>query len=208
MFSSLCAAGICVSLASKYGLPVSTTHAIIGAIVGFSLIEAKDGVLWSKIGFVCASWVVSPLLAGGLAASLFYVTKRWVMLAAEHRQLPRQRILVSCIAAFIVALFVIFIGYKVCHSVTYLVSSQSAGCSRHYPRPDAIVRHTRLCAYGLIDLLVHCSSCTSCFEVWCVSTCDISQVCRRRRHRRRVNCRHTSVNWHPGSGHPPTCRGV
>jgi PiT family inorganic phosphate transporter len=72
MLASLLAAGSWLLIATRYGLPVSTTHSIVGAIVGFAaVVIGVDAVNWVKIGSIAMSWVISPLLAGGLAYLLF-----------------------------------------------------------------------------------------------------------------------------------------
>ncbi len=72
MLASLLAAGIWLLVASRYGLPVSTTHSIVGAIVGFAVVGIGiEAVKWGKVGTIMASWVVSPLLAGTLAYALY-----------------------------------------------------------------------------------------------------------------------------------------
>ncbi len=72
MLASLLAAGIWLLVASRNGWPVSTTHSIVGAIVGFAMVGiGMDAVKWGKVGSIVASWVVSPLLAGFIAYTLF-----------------------------------------------------------------------------------------------------------------------------------------
>ncbi|MDT8282311.1 MAG: inorganic phosphate transporter [Gammaproteobacteria bacterium] len=72
MLASLLAAGIWLLIASKNGWPVSTTHSIVGAIVGFAMVGiGVDAVHWEKVGFIVASWVVSPVLAGFISFILF-----------------------------------------------------------------------------------------------------------------------------------------
>jgi inorganic phosphate transporter, PiT family len=72
MLASLLAAGIWLLIASKNGWPVSTTHSIVGAIVGFAMVGiGMDAVHWNKVGFIVASWVVSPVLSGFIAFMLF-----------------------------------------------------------------------------------------------------------------------------------------
>ena len=72
MLASLLAAGIWLLIASKNGWPVSTTHSIVGAIVGFAMVGiGMEAVHWGKVGFIVASWVVSPVLAGFIAFMLF-----------------------------------------------------------------------------------------------------------------------------------------
>jgi len=72
MLASLLAAGIWLLVASRQGWPVSTTHSIVGAIVGFGAVGIGfDAVYWGKVGTIAASWVTSPLLAGTIAFFLF-----------------------------------------------------------------------------------------------------------------------------------------
>ncbi len=72
MLAALLAAGVWLLVASRYGLPVSTTHSIVGAIVGFAIVGIGfEAVKWGKVGTIAASWVVSPVLAGTLAFALY-----------------------------------------------------------------------------------------------------------------------------------------
>jgi len=72
MLASLLAAGLWLLIASRNGWPVSTTHSIVGAIVGFAMVGiGMDAVKWEKIGFIVASWVISPLLAGIMSYMIF-----------------------------------------------------------------------------------------------------------------------------------------
>ena len=80
MLSSLLAAGIWLVFASKHGWPVSTTHSIIGAIIGFALVGiSADSVVWSQVWSIVASWVVSPLFSGFIAFCLFMTVQRLVL---------------------------------------------------------------------------------------------------------------------------------
>ena len=89
MMSALLAAALWLLFATKKGLPVSTTHAIVGGIVGSSLclgfLLAAPGsspwamVQWDKIGTIAASWVLSPLLGGAVAYLLFSLVKKYVL---------------------------------------------------------------------------------------------------------------------------------
>jgi len=68
MLAALLAAAVWLTVASRYGWPVSTTHSIVGAIVGFALVAVgTDAVHWDKLGAIAASWIVSPLLSGIIA---------------------------------------------------------------------------------------------------------------------------------------------
>ncbi|NKB34082.1 MAG: phosphate permease [Pseudomonadales bacterium] len=80
MMSSLLAAGIWLVIASKYGWPVSTTHSIIGAIIGFAMVGISvDSVVWGQVGSIVASWVISPLFSGIIAFGLFMTVQRLVL---------------------------------------------------------------------------------------------------------------------------------
>lgn len=80
MLSSLLAAGIWLLIATHYGWPVSTTHSIVGAIVGFAAVGiSMEAVQWAKVTKIVASWVVSPLMAGFIAFFLFRSVQRLIL---------------------------------------------------------------------------------------------------------------------------------
>lgn len=80
MLSALLAAGTWLLIASIRGWPVSTTHSIIGALVGFAAVGISvDSVQWTKVGSIVASWVVSPVLAGIISFSLFVSVQRLIL---------------------------------------------------------------------------------------------------------------------------------
>ena len=72
MISALLAAAIWLMIASLKGWPVSTTHSIVGSIVGFAAVGISvDAVSWGSVGTIVLSWVTSPLCAGILSFILF-----------------------------------------------------------------------------------------------------------------------------------------
>ncbi|MCP4125484.1 MAG: inorganic phosphate transporter [Gammaproteobacteria bacterium] len=84
MLAALLAAGIWLMIASTRGWPVSTTHTIVGAIVGFAVAGiGVDAVNWPKIGSIVASWIVSPLI-GGIIALLLMMSIRRLILNTEN----------------------------------------------------------------------------------------------------------------------------
>lgn len=86
MLSALLAAATWLLIASHRGWPVSTTHSIVGAIVGFSaVVVSVDAVNWSKVGEISASWVISPLLAGSIAWLLYKSVDALVLTADDAR---------------------------------------------------------------------------------------------------------------------------
>ncbi|MGB3095141.1 MAG: inorganic phosphate transporter [Candidatus Deferrimicrobiaceae bacterium] len=80
MLAALLAAGVWLNLATFLGLPVSTTHSIIGAVVGFGLlVGGVSAVHWGKLGSVVLSWIISPLCGGFLGWLTFTYIKRSVL---------------------------------------------------------------------------------------------------------------------------------
>ena len=72
MMASLLAAGVWLIIASFKGWPVSTTHSIVGAIVGFAAVGiGVESVNWSKVGSIVSSWVISPIMAGAISYLIF-----------------------------------------------------------------------------------------------------------------------------------------
>ncbi len=78
MMAALLAAAIWLNIASKYGLPVSTTHSIVGAVTGFGIIAGGfSAISWGTMLKIVSSWVVSPLSGGIMAFILFnFVNKK------------------------------------------------------------------------------------------------------------------------------------
>jgi PiT family inorganic phosphate transporter len=80
MMSALLAAGTWLLIASLKGWPVSTTHSIVGAIVGFASVGVSvDAVNWSKVGDIAASWLIAPILAGSISFILFKSVQKLVL---------------------------------------------------------------------------------------------------------------------------------
>ncbi|HDH97592.1 MAG TPA: inorganic phosphate transporter, partial [Deltaproteobacteria bacterium] len=84
MFAALITAGLCVHLATFLGLPVSTTHAIVGAVLGFGIISVGAGAIsWGKITSIAASWVISPVAGAMFAGGIYYFLEKKVMAAKD-----------------------------------------------------------------------------------------------------------------------------
>ncbi|MCK5697925.1 MAG: inorganic phosphate transporter [Gammaproteobacteria bacterium] len=80
MLAALLAAGIWLMVASARGWPVSTTHTIVGALVGFAIVGIGiDAVHWGKIGSIVASWLVSPIVGGTIAYLLMMSIRKLII---------------------------------------------------------------------------------------------------------------------------------
>jgi len=112
MLAALLAAAIWLMVASTRGWPVSTTHSIVGAVVGFAIAGIGiDAVKWDKIGQIVASWVISPLLGGVIAFILMVSIRRLILntdnpFASAKRWGPVYVFLVG----FIISLVTMFKG--------------------------------------------------------------------------------------------------
>lgn len=114
MLASLLAAGTWLLIASRKGWPVSTTHSIVGAIVGFAAVGVGiDAVHWGKVGTIVMSWVVSPLMAGFIAYLVFQSVQ--VLILRQEDPLARAKRYVPVyifLAAFTITLMTILKGLK------------------------------------------------------------------------------------------------
>lgn len=114
MLSALLAAGCWLLLASSKGWPVSTTHSIVGAIVGFAMVGiGMEAVQWGKVGSIVMSWVVSPVMAGTIAFFLFKSVQYLILdkedpIASAKRYVPFYIFLVG----FIISLVTLLKGLK------------------------------------------------------------------------------------------------
>ena len=94
MLAALLAAALWLNLATFLGAPVSTTHSIVGGVMGAGIAATGfSAVNWPTMGAIAASWVISPLMGGAIAALFLYILKATVMdkpdkIAAAKRWVP------------------------------------------------------------------------------------------------------------------------
>ena len=125
MLAALLAAAVWLMIASSRGWPVSTTHTIVGALVGFAVAGiGLDAVQWGKISMIAASWVVSPAL-GGFIAYLLMMSIRKFILNTDHpfQSAKRWGPVYVFMVGFIISLVTLFKGLK--HLKLELSVSQS-----------------------------------------------------------------------------------
>jgi len=114
MLGALASAGTLLIVATRYGLPVSTTHSIVGAIVGFGAAAiGVDTVNWGKVATIVASWFTSPLLGGVLAFLVFSLVRR-LILNQENPVIAARRWgpFFFAFVFFVIALVTVFKGLK------------------------------------------------------------------------------------------------
>jgi PiT family inorganic phosphate transporter len=114
MMAALLAAGTWLLIASMMGWPVSTTHSIVGALVGFAAVGISvDSVNWGKVGQIVASWVVSPVMAGTISFGLFMSVQRLILntsqpFANAKKYIPYYMFIVG----FMIAMVTLLKGLK------------------------------------------------------------------------------------------------
>ncbi|MGD2127393.1 MAG: inorganic phosphate transporter [Desulfobacteraceae bacterium] len=117
MFAALLAAGVWVQVATHLGLPVSTTHSIVGAVVGFGVLAVGfAGVSWGKVIAIAVSWVISPLAGGLIAGAIYYfITKRILTTEYPYRAAQKYAPWMLFAVFCVLVLSVIFKGLKNLH---------------------------------------------------------------------------------------------
>ena len=94
MTSALLAGGLWLNIATKVGAPVSTTHSIVGGVMGGGIAAAGFGIVsWGTMGKIAASWIISPVLGGVIAALFLFTIKKTILykedrLAAMNKMVP------------------------------------------------------------------------------------------------------------------------
>jgi PiT family inorganic phosphate transporter len=114
MIAALLSAGIWLAIASYLGWPVSTTHSIIGAIVGFAAVGVSaDSVAWGKVGGIVGSWVVTPAISGTIAFLIFNSAQKLIFDTDNpFRNAKRYVPFYMALAGFVMALVTIKKGLK------------------------------------------------------------------------------------------------
>lgn len=121
MLASLLAAGIWLQLATYFGLPVSTTHAIVGAIVGFGVVGGGlEAIYWDKVTYIACSWIASPLLGAGISFLLFSLLRKKIFYSKSPLQATKEA-LPWIVASIVVVLCFIGMWNGIAPESTFLV---------------------------------------------------------------------------------------
>lgn len=134
MMCALVGSSTWLTFATKMGMPVSTTHSIVGAIIGVAIATiGKDGVQWTwndanGVSAIIAAWFVAPALAGGFAAVIFLITKYGVLerknsLRAGFWMIP----IYFAVTAGILTMVIVWKGAPIL-KVDDWTAGQTAGC--------------------------------------------------------------------------------
>jgi len=129
MLAALLAAAVWLMIASFKGWPISTTHSIIGALVGFGIVGiGPEAVNWGKIATVVVSWVVSPVI-GGTISFLLVMSTRYLIFNTENplKNAKRYAPIYIFLVGFVISLVTLFKGLK--HLHIDLTAVQSFGAA-------------------------------------------------------------------------------
>ncbi len=114
MLSALLAAAIWLNVATYFGQPVSTTHSIIGAVMGFALVSVgPEWIQWSKMGGIAASWVISPLVGGSMAYVIYRCISKFVL--NSHNPAVRAKAAVPFCLGMVVFILILSVLFKGLH---------------------------------------------------------------------------------------------
>ena len=111
MIAALLAAAVWLQLASYYGWPVSTTHTIVGAILGFGVVVGgMEAVYWGKVGSIVASWFVSPLLSGTISFLIFTLLRKKIFFSSHPVKAAKK--LTPWLVFFVFAVLTLVLVFK------------------------------------------------------------------------------------------------
>jgi len=114
MLASLLAAAVWLMVASTKGWPVSTTHSIIGALIGFAIVGiGPDAVKWGKVGSVVMSWIISPVIGGTISFLLVLSTRKLIFNTDEPlKNAKKYAPFYIFLVGFVISLVTLFKGLK------------------------------------------------------------------------------------------------
>jgi PiT family inorganic phosphate transporter len=117
MLAAVLGSALWVNIATYFKLPVSTTHSIIGGVVGFGLVSVGfSGIQWKVVLYVVLSWIISPVFGGIIAFTIFSIIKKFILSSKEPiAQARKVGPFFTGMVGFILSLAVTFKGLKHLH---------------------------------------------------------------------------------------------
>jgi PiT family inorganic phosphate transporter len=117
MLAALLAAALWLNVATLFGLPVSTTHSIVGSIVGFGLfVYGSSAIQWTKVIQIILSWIISPIAGALIAYFLFVIIRRTILAASDSaRSLIRLTPFFAGLTVFLIVLATVYKGLANLH---------------------------------------------------------------------------------------------
>jgi phosphate/sulfate permease len=168
MCGALLGTGVWLQIASFFGWPVSTTHAIVGAILGFgAVIGGADAIQWEEVTSIALSWVLSPAISALLSYLIFSLLQRNILFAMSPIEATRRLLPFFTSGVFgVFTLSLIFNGLEHIHLTlsfptavgTAFLAALAAGAATHFlvrwrsPPPGAISPPSRHLPQSVVSL--------------------------------------------------------
>ncbi|MBD2773034.1 inorganic phosphate transporter [Iningainema tapete] len=123
MVSVLLAGGLWLQIATSWGLPVSSSHAVVGAIAGFSWVAlGLEAIDWFSIGKITLGWIVTPVISGLIAALLYSQIKRWIL--DQPNQLAQLSEWIPWLSALLLGVFGVIVLPTLTQGITTFLTEQ------------------------------------------------------------------------------------
>ncbi|MBH8564049.1 inorganic phosphate transporter [Nostoc sp. CENA67] len=123
MVTVLLSSGIWLQIATSRGLPVSSSHAVVGAIAGFSWVALGVGAIdWSSIGSITIGWVLTPIISGAISALFYSQIKHWIL--NQPNQIRQLREWIPWLSAVLLGVFGVIVLPSLTQPLTNFLRDQ------------------------------------------------------------------------------------
>ncbi|MBD2594464.1 inorganic phosphate transporter [Nostoc spongiaeforme FACHB-130] len=123
MMTVLISCGVWLQIATSKGLPVSSSHAVVGAIAGFSAVAMGIGAIdWSSIGMITIGWLVTPIISGSIAALFYSQIQRWIL--NQPNQVAQLREWIPWLSSALLGVFGVIVLPSLTQPLTNFLTAQ------------------------------------------------------------------------------------
>ncbi|MHC5672918.1 inorganic phosphate transporter [Nostoc sp.] len=123
MVTVLISCGVWLQIATSRGLPVSSSHAVVGAIAGFSWVAlGVDAIDWSSIKLITIGWILTPLISGAIAALFYSQIKHWIL--DQPNQLVQLQEWIPWLSTLLLGIFGVIVLPSLTEPLTNFVIEQ------------------------------------------------------------------------------------
>ncbi|MEH2395250.1 MAG: inorganic phosphate transporter [Nostoc sp.] len=124
MVTVLISCGVWLQIATSRGLPVSSSHAVVGAIAGFSWVAlGVNAIDWSSIGLITIGWISTPLISGAIAALFYSQIKHWIL--DQPNQLVQLQEWIPWLSTLLLGVFGVIVLPSLTEPLTNFVIEQA-----------------------------------------------------------------------------------